>query len=39
MKGTITFGDSNVPIEIYSKAPDERASVHAYAARGKYYGF
>ncbi|MGA7378568.1 MAG: c-type cytochrome [Candidatus Sulfotelmatobacter sp.] len=27
MKGTITFGDSNVPIEIYSKAPDERASV------------
>jgi outer membrane lipoprotein-sorting protein len=26
MKGTITFGDSNVPIEIYSKAPDERAS-------------
>ncbi len=27
MKGTITFGDSNVPIEIYSKAPDERASL------------
>jgi hypothetical protein len=27
MKGTITFGDSNVPIEIYSKTPDERASV------------
>jgi hypothetical protein len=26
MKGTITFGDSNVPIEIYAKAPDERAS-------------
>ncbi|MGB0010702.1 MAG: c-type cytochrome [Candidatus Sulfotelmatobacter sp.] len=26
MKGTITFGDSNVLIEIYSKAPDERVS-------------
>ncbi len=39
MKGTITFGDSNVPIEIYSKAPDERASCYSYAARGKYYGF
>jgi hypothetical protein len=27
MKGTITFGDRNVPIEIYSKGPDERASL------------
>jgi len=26
MKGTITFGDSDVPIEIYAKAPDQRAS-------------
>jgi photosynthetic reaction center cytochrome c subunit len=26
MKGTITFGDRNVPIEIYSKEPDKRAS-------------
>ena len=26
MKGTITFGDKNVPIEIYSKAPDMRVS-------------
>jgi len=27
MKGTITFGDRNVPIEIYSKEPDKRMSV------------
>jgi photosynthetic reaction center cytochrome c subunit len=27
MKGTITFGDRNVPIEIYSKAPDKRVSI------------
>ena len=27
MKGTITFGDRNVPIEIYSKDPDKRVSV------------
>jgi photosynthetic reaction center cytochrome c subunit len=27
MKGTITFGDRNVPIEIYSKEPDKRVSV------------
>ncbi|MCU1303824.1 MAG: c-type cytochrome [Candidatus Sulfotelmatobacter sp.] len=26
MKGTITFGDSNVPIEIFSKDPDKRIS-------------
>jgi hypothetical protein len=26
MKGTITFGDKNVPIDIYSKDPDERIS-------------
>ncbi|MGA8442682.1 MAG: c-type cytochrome [Candidatus Sulfotelmatobacter sp.] len=26
MKGTVTFGDRNVPIEIYSKEPDKRAS-------------
>ncbi len=26
MKGTITFGDRNLPIEIYSKDPDKRAS-------------
>jgi outer membrane lipoprotein-sorting protein len=26
MKGTITFGDRNVPIDIYSKAPDMRIS-------------
>ena len=26
MKGTITFGDSNVPLEIYAKAPGERTS-------------
>jgi len=27
MKGTITFGDRNVPIEIYAKAPDMRVSI------------
>src|SRR5271157_1345438 len=27
MKGTVTFGDRNVPIEIYSKKPDKRISV------------
>ncbi len=27
MKGTITFGDSNVPIDIFSKAPDMRVSI------------
>jgi len=27
MKGTITFGDRNVPIDIYSKAPDKRVSI------------
>jgi photosynthetic reaction center cytochrome c subunit len=27
MKGTITFGDRNVPIDIYSKEPDKRASI------------
>jgi hypothetical protein len=26
MKGTITFGDRNVPIDIYSKEPDKRIS-------------
>ena len=26
MKGTITFGDRNIPIEIYSKDPDKRVS-------------
>jgi photosynthetic reaction center cytochrome c subunit len=26
MKGTITFGDRNVPIDVYAKAPDMRAS-------------
>ena len=26
MKGTITFGDKNLPIEIYSKDPDKRVS-------------
>lgn len=26
MKGTITFGDSNIPIEIFSKDPDKRVS-------------
>jgi photosynthetic reaction center cytochrome c subunit len=26
MKGTITFGDRNIPIEIYSKEPDKRIS-------------
>ncbi|MGO8794767.1 MAG: c-type cytochrome [Candidatus Sulfotelmatobacter sp.] len=26
MKGTITFGDRNVPIDIYSKGPDKRIS-------------
>jgi hypothetical protein len=26
MKGTITFGDSNIPIDIYSKDPDMRVS-------------
>jgi photosynthetic reaction center cytochrome c subunit len=26
MKGTITFGDRNIPIEIYSKDPDKRIS-------------
>ncbi len=26
MKGTITFGDRNIPIDIYSKEPDERIS-------------
>ena len=26
MKGTITFGDSNVPIDIFSKDPDKRIS-------------
>ncbi|MGB9361572.1 MAG: hypothetical protein WCA99_08215, partial [Candidatus Sulfotelmatobacter sp.] len=26
MKGTITFGDRNLPIEIYSKEPDKRVS-------------
>jgi photosynthetic reaction center cytochrome c subunit len=27
MKGTITFGDRNVPIDIYSKEPDKRVSI------------
>jgi photosynthetic reaction center cytochrome c subunit len=27
MKGTITFGDRNVPIEIFAKAPDMRVSI------------
>ncbi|HTC45769.1 MAG TPA: c-type cytochrome [Candidatus Aquilonibacter sp.] len=27
MKGTITFGDRNVPIDIYSKDPDKRVSI------------
>jgi photosynthetic reaction center cytochrome c subunit len=27
MTGTITFGDRNVPIEIYSKGPDKRVSI------------
>jgi photosynthetic reaction center cytochrome c subunit len=27
MKGTITFGDRNVPIDIYGKAPDKRISI------------
>lgn len=27
MKGTITFGDRNVPIDIFSKAPDKRMSI------------
>ena len=27
MKGTITFGDRNIPIEIYSKDPDKRISI------------
>jgi|SRR5579862_358971 len=27
MKGTITFGDRNVPIDIFSKEPDKRISV------------
>jgi photosynthetic reaction center cytochrome c subunit len=27
MKGTITFGDRNVPIDIFSKDPDKRVSV------------
>jgi photosynthetic reaction center cytochrome c subunit len=27
MKGTITFGDRNVPIEIFSKDPDKRVSI------------
>jgi outer membrane lipoprotein-sorting protein len=27
MKGTITFGDSKVPIEIFAKAPDMRVSI------------
>ncbi len=27
MKGTITFGDRNVPIDIYAKAPDKRVSI------------
>jgi len=27
MKGTVTFGDRNAPIEIYSKGPDKRMSV------------
>ena len=27
MKGTITFGDRNVPIEIYSKSPGKRVSI------------
>jgi hypothetical protein len=26
MKGTITFGDRNIPIDIYSKEPDKRVS-------------
>ena len=26
MKGTITFGDRNVPIDIFSKDPDKRIS-------------
>ena len=26
MKGTITFGDRNIPIEIFSEAPDKRVS-------------
>jgi photosynthetic reaction center cytochrome c subunit len=27
MKGTITFGDRKVPIEIYSKSPDKRVAI------------
>jgi photosynthetic reaction center cytochrome c subunit len=27
MKGVITFGDRNVPIDIYAKAPDKRVSI------------
>ncbi|HEY1656854.1 MAG TPA: c-type cytochrome [Candidatus Sulfotelmatobacter sp.] len=27
MKGTISFGDRNVPIDIYAKAPDKRISI------------
>jgi photosynthetic reaction center cytochrome c subunit len=27
MKGTITFGDRNIPIEIYSKDPDKRVTI------------
>jgi len=27
MKSTITFGDRNIPIDIYSKAPDKRMSI------------
>jgi photosynthetic reaction center cytochrome c subunit len=27
MKGTITFGDRNIAIEIYSKSPDKRVSI------------
>ncbi|MGC2364527.1 MAG: c-type cytochrome [Candidatus Sulfotelmatobacter sp.] len=27
MKGTITFGDSNIPIDIFAKAPDKRVSL------------
>ena len=27
MKGTITFGDRNVPVEIYLKSPDKRTSI------------
>src|ERR1039458_6995824 len=48
MKGTITFGDRNVPIDIYSKDPDKRISfthtpdgdsVTAFDGREGWLGF